>query len=438
MDTRKLIFAIVALLLVVLFLVQRCTSDRYNWDESDTKVSYVENAKEPYSTIAFWRLAQEVFGSKLSEITKPGLLALEQADPNRSTYVFVGLIPYYDSTEVSRLLQFVRAGGSAFVSSHTISNLLSDSLFFHPDCYNTPELGPIESSSKRDTQIVCRLEYKPSVMATYGLYYRNRLRPNYWPTIPNDWLCDELDYAVLGRCQNDMVNFIRLQYGEGEFYLHTLPMAFTNFHLLRKETHPYLNGLMAYMQNEQIYWDTYAKSDEARNKALAIPRGAKTIRNNGLLATLLREPALAFSWFIFLGLVGLFIIFGSKRDQRMIPVIPPLKNGTLQFVRSLARLQFREQNFSAMCKQDMRFFLNTVRERTGIHVHMQPDGLVPYTDQLLDRISAASGYPRQHLKEIFARYEPCAIYAPNGDMMADLHIAIEQFIHYKHNPVNRK
>ncbi len=427
MNNRNIVIVVLALLVVLFFVVQHCTQDKYNWQESDFRVAYQEKEKEPYGLAAFKGLADEVFYGKVTEITKPGLIALDTNNAVGATYVFIGRMPYYDTTEVVRLLNFIKAGGTAFISARTLSDLLIDTLF----SANCDYASSAYQSYDFDTVMYCTLSDAPDLKVPYAHYIRNEKVANYWSHIPERWFCKSFEWTPLGKYSNEKVNMAYFPIGAGSLYVHTTPLVFTNYQLLIQETRPYVDYMLSYIEGDRIFWDRYAKSKEAFFKAIKIPKAGKTLRNSGILATMLREPALAFSWFILLGLVGLFLVFGSKREQRLIPVIVPPKNGTLQFVRSLARLQFRQRNFKSVCKQDMLFFLNTVRERSGIHVPMQADGRVPVKEELIGRIAAATGYPQKQLAEIFTKYEPCAIYEPDADMMTDLHLAIEHFIHFK-------
>ena len=432
--TRNHIIGIALLLLLVLALVaKQCGKNAYNWSEWDERVSYREIQDEPYSFSALIKLAHLAFEGHFQQINTAKLTELSKYDPTQTTYVFVGAQPYYDSLEVSKLLQFVADGGQAFICAKLLSQRLEDSIYQTSLCGD--EMLSYEDQNAydyldQDSVVYCELT-NPALRTEYALYFKDKRVLYQWPRIKTAKLCEDLPFEILGNYGDGDANYMSIEYGKGHFLIHTLPLVFTNYHLLRSETRPYINSLFSDMQSEHVLWDLYAKSDEARRKAMAIPNAARSAHNNGILSTMLREPALAFAWFILLGMVGLFLIFRSKREQRLIPVLPPNKNTSLQFVNTLARLQFRQQNFQSICRQDMRFFLHAVRERTGISILMQTNGQVSYDNALLERISVGTGYPLAHLRDIFTRYEACAMFAPTGDMMADLHTSVEQFIHFK-------
>jgi hypothetical protein len=435
MNRNTIIAIIVVLICVLLVVVDQCSDrDTFVWTEGDDRVAYKEQSVQPYGTIVLRDLAGLHFGNRLKEIKEPGLKALSDIkDPSKSAYVFVGSQPYYDTTEIVNLLDFAQRGGKVIISTKYLSSRLEDSIYHTSLCPDDLDYYG-DRSLQYDSTTRCFLTNQNGDFefeTEYVHHYKDRKMPYDWRSISTSNICDQAEWEELGKYKNGDINYVKVKYGEGHFYLHSVPLVYTNIQLIRDETRPYINRLFADMEADVMYWDVYAKTDLARQRAMTIQRGAKTIGNSGILSTMLREPALAFSWFILLGLIALFLVFGSKREQRLIPVIPPPKNASLQFVQSLARLQFRQQNFKSICKQDMRYFLNAVRERTGIHVPMDTHGMVPYDTRLLERIAVGSGYSDTALRDLFTRYEACAMYEPSGEMMADLHTSIEQYIRHK-------
>jgi hypothetical protein len=432
MKVHQIIIGAVALILISFFIYIRSLADKYDWNEENQDIAYLEKTKEPFGISASYHLVKDKYRAAFEEINTPTLSALDKYPPHLSTYVFVGIQPYFDSLETSRLLSFVDKGGVAFLSSKYLSGRLEDSILLNTDCDDLYSAPSDMYHYKTDTIAEVWFKEGSEPRAKYYVPYKHKPTRAYWNALPAKYFCEgAVEYQIRGGYKDLGSNYICIPYGKGSFLIHTLPLAFTNYHILRTETLPYVNELIADFAAEHIYWDSYAKTEEARIKAFKIPNASRSARNNGILKTMLREPALAFSWFILLGMVAMFIVFRSKREQRQIPVIAPNKNTSLQFVRSLASLQFKQQNFDAVCRQDMRYFLSNIRDRAGLLIPMQADGTVPVQQNWLDQVSLSTGYPKQALGNIFTQYEACARYAPTAEMMSELHISIEHFIHFK-------
>ncbi len=69
-----------------------------------------------------------------------------------------------------------------------------------------------------------------------------------------------------------------------------------------------------------------------------------------------------------LSLIGLllYVFFEMKRRQRVIPVITPLKNSTLDFVKTVAGVYYNNKDNNSIADKKMSYFLEFVRSRFNI------------------------------------------------------------------------
>ena len=65
-------------------------------------------------------------------------------------------------------------------------------------------------------------------------------------------------------------------------------------------------------------------------------------------------------WLLWLALL-LFLIFNSKRKQRIIPIIKPLENTTIDFTKTIANLYFQDKNYKIIIRKKIIYFLEKVR-----------------------------------------------------------------------------
>ena len=73
------------------------------------------------------------------------------------------------------------------------------------------------------------------------------------------------------------------------------------------------------------------------------------------------NPPLRNAWLLFLGAVLVFILFNAKRRQRVVPIIEPLKNTSVDFIRSIGNLYMQEGDFHDMMAKKSQYFLSKVR-----------------------------------------------------------------------------
>ncbi len=76
---------------------------------------------------------------------------------------------------------------------------------------------------------------------------------------------------------------------------------------------------------------------------------------------ILSNPALKYAWWVLLGGLALFIFFNAKRKQRIVPIVEPLKNNSVDFVKSIGNLYLQEGDFHDMMSKKAQYFLNKVR-----------------------------------------------------------------------------
>jgi hypothetical protein len=105
----------------------------------------------------------------------------------------------------------------------------------------------------------------------------------------------------------------------------------------------------------KLYWDEFYKTG----------RGGPT---TPLRVFLMNEYL---RWALRLALIGMviYVLFQIKRKQRIIPVIEPLKNTSLDFIKTVASVYFNERNNNSIAAQKINYFLEFIRHRFHIATH---------------------------------------------------------------------
>lgn len=236
-----------------------------------------------------------------------------------------------DEESIGEILLFVSHGNQAFMSMNSFSELLSDTLnfklgnqYYYKDTVQNYLANPKFSNVK----------YKMGAGFS-GRYFRE---------------IDTLNTTILGYqkiADSTFVNFIKVDYKEGSFFLHTQPAAFSNYHLLKDNHSEYAQKLISYVANQPVYWyqknlteDTISQSD---------------------LRFIFANPALKWAWYFFLIGMIVFILFNAKRKQRIVPIIKPLENTTVDFTKTIGNLYFQEGNHGNLIDKKIIFFLEKIR-----------------------------------------------------------------------------
>ncbi|MGK4567625.1 DUF4350 domain-containing protein [Flavobacterium sp. 3HN19-14] len=161
---------------------------------------------------------------------------------------------------------------------------------------------------------------------------------------------DTLKTIVLGYQSIDTVrvNFIKVPYRKGNFYLHTQPTAFTNFHLLDGNKAEYAEKVLSYLPKKDLYW--YVKFQNGK------------VISNSSLSYIFSQPALTWAWYIFIFGMVIFMVFNAKRRQRIIPIVKPLTNTTIDFAKTIGNLYFQEGDHDNIIEKKIIYFLEKMRQ----------------------------------------------------------------------------
>lgn len=133
------------------------------------------------------------------------------------------------------------------------------------------------------------------------------------------------------------------------------------------------------------------------------------------LTYILKQPALAWAWYILVGMAGAWLFFRGKRRQQIIPVLPKNENSSYQFIDTIANLHFRERNFG-LCQQNMRLFLAKVRERYGLITPMDNHtGTLRVDSDFVQRLSVVSEVQELEIQDIFRQYADTVQHPPTEE-----------------------
>ncbi len=432
-STRKEIWIIViaCLLLGAAFYLWLGSSrpNKFNWAESWPYKSYGEKDKEPYGTqIAFHLFSQLFQGKQLHSIEKKLSDELPLDSSQVLNYVFVGEGLYMDSLDTKRLLDFVAIGHTAFISSKTVPYDLMFSLYYE-ECEEV-SWNDYAYFTKEKVQASMVVDSGRKVLANLHYASQNKPQSYKWHFIPSRYFCNELPQKPIGLLDDSLVNYAMFPFGKGRFLLHTQPLAFSNYSLLRTDTRPYIEALLSWLPEGDVYWDAYSRVPElvARNRNRSHnPQGPPPEAEHPF-SYILKQPALAWAWYILLVLAILWFVFRSKRRQRIIPVLPKKENTSYEFIQIISNLHFREKNYDGISIQRMKQFLTHVRYRYNLVAHL--DGvtrLVHMDPSYIMRLSKISGASERTIQTIFERYRVIAQYQATEEMMVDLHLAIERY-----------
>ncbi|KUF38279.1 hypothetical protein HX052_07830 [Myroides marinus] len=250
---------------------------------------------------------------------------------------------YLDSFSRVKLNEYILKGNTALIIQDNIDGLIAgietSSLYYEVD-YNNAE----------SEQLFVTLANQS--ISTYS-YKIKGLNP-YFFDIP-DSLRSKIE--VLGYLKYNGVkypNLIRQRQGKGQLILGLQPIAFTNYNLLESNNHLYAQGILSYLPQQKTYY-TVTK----------LPTDTE-YHSESILRFVFKNPALKWAWYFFLGTIVVFILFTAKRKQRIIPIIKPLSNTTVEFTKTVSNLYIQNKDYHDLMNKQIIYTLEKIRREYWI------------------------------------------------------------------------
>lgn len=382
------ILGLTALLLLIFFIFMQKEGRRYNWQET-----YREESKDPYGTYISHQLLQEYFPEQ-AFYTLDESLGTSLDSTATGNYLAIGEAVYFDSLSLLRLSDFVYRGGNAFIATKTIPyDLMRE--YIYESCNEAPWEDYYFLNDTLVSLNVFHRDLADSLGFDYKYVFYGDTKNYNWHYIDSLFFCDEAHSLVeLGGIDDQYINFAKKEYGQGNFYLHTNPIAFTNIQLLDELGLAYSTKVFSHLEEGPIYWDAYSRTAEevCRRRNQMAGYGDRKA-SEGPLKYILAQASLAWAWYIALVLSLLYLFFRAKRKQRVIPVLEENKNTSLEFISTIGRLYFLQNDHRKLSVQKMRLFRNFIRERYNFSVS-------PSDGSFIAKLEARSEVPIHVIEKI--------------------------------------
>lgn len=431
-SSRKALVIAGILLATAAVAVYLLSEKRYNWNEN-----YKESAIYPYGASLLKGMLKHRAGDRENfiEVNDENDLPLDSIEwEEKGCYVYIGREYYATEDNVDALFRFVENGNSAFIASHTFNYRLLDACFLDidgtrfietdddDDIYDWDAPADVVLSKVNDT--TANLLLYDDVGTRLSITYLKSQEPanKVWHFFNEDLELNRGDdFDIFGELEDHGPNFIRFRYGEGYFYLHCNPLAFSNLVLGTDSGFAYAASAFDGVLEEKIVWDSFNRDFRFEENSYTPPRNQ---HEDGFLKFILSERSLRNAWFIVLTLAIAYLIFGARRVQKPIPVIHPHRNTSIDFAETMGAMYRMEGEHAKLSDLKMRLFKAHIRDRYTIRtkdLHLD-------TNSFIARLSERSNVDQQTIRDIFEIYQIIeGRNDPEGHKLVRLHNAIEKF-----------
>ncbi len=401
---KKYIPYILTVLLVAAIIVLFITGDRKKENRKlDERITLRKKDKIPYGTFVAFNSLKELFPE--AELStnhyEPGYWDNLSAYDSKQVLMIVTGKFNADEREIRRLIEFAEKGNDVFISAMYISSatdrlLKCSSSAIDLTYFTTDDLAENMQLSLNDEPFGLGLKYK----------YPGRTFSSYFTAI------DSATTDVLGYDQEKRPDFIHLKAGEGNFFVHLEPLAFSNYFLLHKNNIDYYEKILSLMQPDvkKVVWDEYylGKRDKPQKK-------------QGWMSVLFRYPALRAALLTAIIALIVYVLMEMRRKQRPIPVVKKPKNESLDFVKTIGRLYYDKGDNKNLCNKMSAYFLEHVRNKYKL-----PTGILD--DEFISNLHYKSGVEKDEVSRIvnaIQQFEKAGVVS--NEQLISFHNHIESF-----------
>lgn len=322
MNKTFKLYAIIFLgLLGVLALLELNKSPVTDW-----RKNFDVKEKTPFGLFVFGKEVDQLLNNQLkqTDISPYNFYKTQKLKPHNILVIQSAI----DSESWNKILESVEKGSDAFIISDILSSKIADSLGFSLNKISYEETNLFKLTDQKFLKDSLVIDKLPSGKV-FELVAKN--------------------HQILGTEHSDtkMANFIKINRGKGRLYFHSEPLILTNYYLLKPGNEQYVQRVFSYLPDRETVW--FSGENES------------VVESQSPLRFILSKPALKYAWWLFLAGLLLFVFFNAKRKQRIVPIIEPLPNKSVEFVKSIGNLYLQEGDFHDMMAKKAHYFLNRVR-----------------------------------------------------------------------------
>jgi hypothetical protein len=360
---RRITYIVLGLLFILYLLMEI-----YRPRQQDWSVSLSREDKEPYGSYLLYERLKDIFPkAEIASYRLPIYDQVNNSGDSNTAYLLIEPSLRLSKEDVDEMLNYVEMGNYVFMSAGDYEQALLDTLRFENAEFF---YAPVDKRNGR-------LNFtNPDLRTDSGYSCRRNLADGYFKRF------DSTNYTVLGKFNDKEINFIRINHGSGAFFIHASPLCFSNYFMMQPGKDDYTAKALSYIPAsvDKIYWDEYYKKG---------PEGAESPLRFFLNNTMLRW-ALRLSFLTIL----LFLFFDSKRRQRVIPVMDPLRNTTLDFVNTVGGVYYNRRDNKNIALKKINYLMEFLRNKLFIATSLP-------ADEMIKTVTRKTGMPEREVAELF-------------------------------------
>src|SRR5690606_14741867 len=301
--------------------------------------------------------------------------------------------------DTESLLNNIEKGGNAFISAQYFYGPLADTLHLQTSDYYFDGEGYSTYMNQNDTAAIRFVNSHATASGDY-LFPRNNIH-QYIESF------DSVRSSVIAVNDLDLPITIRVKWGEGSIFFNTTPLAFSNAYLLTGDNPDFVSTSLSHLPVGDLIWTEYYHVGRAEIQSP--------------LRYILSTEPLKWAYYLTISAILLFMFFEAKRKQRIIPVIKPLANTSLEFVSTIGNLYLQNADHKDIAEKKITYFLEQVRYRYWMNTQK-------ISEDFIVTLAKRSGTSTEKVRAIFSQIKSIQSRGQiSADELVGLNDAIDGF-----------
>lgn len=317
----------------VILLLLYLTAEYYKPKPTNWAPTYLKEDKIPFGLYILHQEHESIFPKAQLKVSRlPAYNTLKDQKLKQTNYLLIAGNMNFDELDYKELVRFMEEGNHVFIAAFSVGLYLQDTLKLDIRSamgYGSDKSVPINFVN-------------PALKANKDYVFDKGMGEVYFDKI------DTSRATVLGKNKDGKANFVKYSFGKGALFLLPNPKILTNYSLLNPKGAEYAAKALSYLPaGHTLIWDEHNT------------RGNKDSETE--LRVLFKNTPLR--WAYYLSVFGLlaFVFFEIKRRQRIIPVIGPLKNTSVDFVKVVGKVYYQQRDNRDIAQKKISYFLEFIR-----------------------------------------------------------------------------
>jgi len=385
MKDLKIYLVIASALLVVYLTAQYNRPKTIDWSET-----LCDTNKIPFGTYVMRNRLTDIFpGAKVKTLREPIYNVINDEHIQNGTYIIIANAVNLNKYDYEQLSKYIQKGNDVFIAASSFGRELYDTL-------------GVAASQEPMRKSAIRIGFvNPALKDT--LYDVDKQSSNGF----FGWF-DQSKAIVLGKNEFEDATYLKFKMGKGALFLNANPKMFTNYSLMQDMGTAYSSIALSFVgNNKNIVWDEYYSQGRPGSESL--------------MRVFLNNDSLRWAFYIAFFALLFFVLYEMKRRQRIIPVIEPLKNSSVEFAGIVGQVYYEQRNNSNIAQKKAEYFLEHIRTAYHLRTNL-------FDDEFRNSLARKSGARPELIKILVGQIVNVRIGSHISDTeLIDLNRNIEQF-----------